>query len=296
MAGKVAFVSVMKDADQEVANAVLTALNYKMDAPQDTEHATIYLQQDKVPADVMLFDVGDGVLLGITDMPMKKADLYSSDTTDFNKALAQQGALPMMGVVFDTLRDVCRKSLYASDSSMTASTLVEQAMGDATRYLKSIAQNIPVEAFKAEFELEDAAVALKSEEEEAFFDALQEEIDKDPTLKAELEGTKPDAAAIAAAATAAATTPPTTTTTTEPPVQKADTPDLAAIVAAAVAEAVKPLNDGITAVNERIGKAEASLSGTIVGNNTSGDERTRASKSAPVNDDFAFDTGMGRKI
>lgn len=289
MAGKVAFVSVMKDADQEVANAVLTALSYKMDKPQDTEHATIFLQQDTVPADVMLFDMGDGVLVGISEMPVKKADLYSSDTTDFNKALAQQGALPLMGVALDTLRDVCRKSLYSSDSNMTAATLIDQAMADAARYLKSIALNIPVEAFKAEFELEDAAVALKSEEEDAFFEALNEEIEKDPTLKAELEKPELTAAEIAAAQTAAATTPP---------VQKTDAPaDVASIVAAAIAAQLKPLTDSLAETNKRIEKAESSISDTIVGNKNNGDERTVHSKSAPVNnDDFAFDTGMGRRI
>ena len=296
MAGKVAFVSVMKDADQEVANGVLTALNYKMDAPQDTEHATIYLQQDKVPADVMLFDLGDGVLVGLTDMPVQKADLYSSDTTDFNKALAQQGALPMTNVALDVLRDCVRKAFYASDSNMTAATLVEQAMQDATRYLKSIANALPMEAFKADFELEDAAVALKSEEEDAFFEALQEEIDKDPTLKAELEGGTPAKTAEQLAAEAAAAA--ATATPAPAPAQKADEPDIAAIVSAAVAAAVKPLNDNLAAATARIEKAENSISSTIVGNNNSGDERTRLNKSqTPVNnDDFAFDTGFGRPI
>lgn len=291
MAGKVAFVSVMKDADQEVAQAVLTAMAYKMDAPKETEHATIYLQQDNVPADVMLFDIGDGVLIGVSDMPVQKADLYSSDTTDFNKALAQQGALPMTSVALDVLRDVVRKAFYASDSNATAATLIEQAMRDATTYLKSIANALPVEAFKAEFELEDAAISLKSEEEEAFFDALQEEIDKDPTLKAELEGKQPDAAAVAAAAAAAATA---ATTTTEP-VKKADTPDIAAIVSAAVEAAVKPLGEKLDAANARIEKTESALNGTIVGNKN-GDEPSRTKKSAPSNDDFSFDTGYGRPI
>lgn len=293
MAGKVAFVSVMKDADQEVANAVLTALNYKMDAPQDTEHATIFLQQDKVPADVMLFDIGDGILVGVSDMAVQKADLYSSDTTDFNKALAQQGALPMTSVALDVLRDVVRKAFYSSDSNVTAATLVEQAMRDATVYLKSIANALPMEAFKAEFELEDATMALKSEEEEAFFEALEEEINKDPALKAELEGT-PDpakAAADAAAAAAAAAAKP------DPATQKSDAPDIGAIVAAAVAAGVKPLSESLAVVTERIEKAEASISGAIVGGANNGDERTRLKKSQePANNDFSFDTGMGRGI
>ena len=291
MAGKVAFVSVMKDADQEVANAVLTAMSYKMDKPQDTEHASIYLQQDSVPADVQLFDLGDGVLIGLTDMPVKKADLYSSDTTDFNKALAQQGALPLTNVALDVLRDCVRKSFYASDSNTTAAALVDQAMRDATVYLKAIALNLPIEAFKAEFELEDAAVALKSEEEEAFYEALQEEIDKDPVLKAELE--KPET--VAAAVTAAAATPTEPVKKTDD-TQAAAAPDVAAIVAAAIAEGLKPISDSLAATNARIEKAETALGTTIVGNKT-GDDPTNARKSAPpVNDDFAFDTGMGRKI
>lgn len=285
MAGKVAFVSVMKDADQEVANAVLAALKYKMDAPQDTEHATIYLQQDKVPADVMLFDMGDGVLVGLTEMPVQKADLYSSDTTDFNKALSQQGALPMTNVALDVLRDVVRKAFYASDSNMTAAALVDQAMRDAGTYLKALAMNLPVEAFKAAFELEDAAVAVKSEEEEAFFSALEEEINKDPALKAELEG-KPDAAAIAAAAVAAAE-----------PVKKTGETDVAALVAQAITAGLAPLHASLQATNARIEKAEASISTTIIGGNSETNEQTRLKKQdTPVNDDFAFDTGMGRKI
>ena len=294
MAGKVAFVSVMKDADQEVANAVLTAMSYKMDKPQDTEHASIYLQQDSVPADVQLFDLGDGVLIGLTDMPVKKADLYSSDTTDFNKALAQQGALPLTNVALDVLRDCVRKSFYASDSNTTAAALVDQAMRDATVYLKAIALNLPIEAFKAEFELEDAAVALKSEEEEAFYDALQQEIDKDPVLKAELE--KPETPDVAAAVTAAAATPTEPVKKTDATPAAAAAPDVAAIVAAAIAEGLKPISDSLAATNARIEKAETALGTTIVGNKT-GDDPTNTRKSAPpVNDDFAFDTGMGRSI
>lgn len=300
--------------DEEAAAAleeVLTVLGLKTETTQ-TDHGLVFMQADKVPADVIMVELEPGVHMAVAGLNTKKADLYGcsgEEATSFENVLGTEGAVPMAGVILEALGTTVRASLRMAKTSQEAKQNVGGALRGAAAYLERVIDAIPMIAFKIEQEMAELEVVEKPKDGE------------DPAKKGDTEGDKPkdgdkpaegegDKKPAEGEGAQKSDTSAGGEGDKKKPEGEGDKPateqksagavDTDAIIAAvtkAVEGKLEPLQKTVDAVQQRLEKAEGSISGKLIGGR-SGDEPSRAKKGdqpASGTGDFSFDTGMGRK-
>lgn len=289
---------------EEAAGAleeVLTVLGLKTENPMDTEHGLVFMQADKVPADIVMVELEPGVHMALASST-KKADLYGcsgEEATSFETVMGTEGAVPMAGVVLEALSTTVRASLRSAKTAEEARTNIGAALRGAASYFDRIVGAIPMTAFKVEMEMAEAdAVELTDEP------AAEGEKPKDETTEQKGEGEKP-AAEGAAPADDTKPTPeagkdkPAAEDTAQKSAGAVDTDAIITAVTKAVEAKLQPIQEAVAQVTERVQKSEQKLSGTLTGGRGHGEEPSRTKKGEqPDNgsDDFNFDTGMNRRI
>jgi len=130
---------------------------------------------DKAKGTVVL-KVSDEVGLVITHVK-KLFDDFSYGSTDFNVVMATEGVYPSICVAKDALATTIANILYKAASPEDASNQIGQAIDDFKGYMTMLLKNVPMQAFKMEFEL------AKSESkfplgDEAPVEVAEEEVEK----------------------------------------------------------------------------------------------------------------------
>lgn len=264
---------VRKGANLDVAMDRLVKSGLSVEHMSETDEATLFAQPDvKEEGSTFVLKLDEDAALVITGLAKAISD-YEFQATTFDEVLAIEGFRPSLYLGMDILRGTIGNILSEAESSSDAADKLSKAIDQYKSYTVSLAQALPVKAFKADIAKGEPAPALPA--------ATAEE----RLAASEAEGTKagePETVAKAEQAPAPEA----------PAAQAFDTAALLqqvqAIVEAAVGTATQTLKGeldsvrgDVQAVTDRVAKAETALSGTI-GGAAPTDTRITRKADAPV--------------